>query len=231
MVSLDDAIIARYEHAGEKFEIFVDPIKSQDYKAGRITDLEQVLVAWEVFKDARKGDRPNEDSLKKAFGTSDIGHIASVILKKGDLSLTTEQKNKMASDKLKEIIGIIAREAIDPRTSAPHPPQRIQLALEQTKFHVDPFKRAEDQLEDVLKLLRPILPIKIQKVQIAVRVPAEFATKAYGILKENGLKKEEWQKDGSLIGIVEMPGGLQSQFYDRINKLTSGQVETKLLTT
>jgi len=231
MTSLEDAVIARYEHAGEHFEIFVDPDRAQAYKAGAKKDLEGVLAAFEVFKDARKGDRPNEASVKKAFGTNDINQIADIILRKGELAYTTEQRHKMLAERTKQIVAIIARESMDPRTNAPHPPKRIENALEQAKVHIDPLKRAEEQVDTVIQALRPIIPIKIARVQIAVKIPPEFAPKAYGLLKEYSISREEWQKDGSLIALVEMPAGVQGEFYDRVNKLTSGKVETKLLTT
>jgi predicted KAP-like P-loop ATPase len=41
--------------------------------------------------------------------------------------------------------------------------------------------------------------------------------------------KEEWENDGSWIGIVEIPGGLQDKFYTELSGLTHGEVETKLL--
>ena len=229
MVSLDKAIIARLETHGEKFEILVDPDLAYLFKSGSKKDIVNMLVAEEIFTDARKFERPTAEALRKAFGTIDIMQIAETILRKGDVQLTTEQKKKMMEEKRRKIVAILARECIDPRTDAPHPPQRIEKAMEESRVHVDPFKDAEAQLNDVIDALRLLLPMKFEKVKIAVRVPAEHAPRAFGILKEYNMQKEEWQANGSLIVVVEMPAGLQGDFYDKINKITSGNVETKIL--
>jgi ribosome maturation protein SDO1 len=43
------------------------------------------------------------------------------------------------------------------------------------------------------------------------------------------LRSEEWQKDGSWVGLIEMPAGMQAEFYDELNRRTHGNVETKLV--
>lgn len=222
-------MIARFEHHGEKFEILVDPDLAYLFKTGKKQDMSNILAVEEVFTDARKGERPGSEAVKKAFGTNDIYEVAKLILTRGEIQLTTEQRRKMLDEKTKKIVAILARECIDPRTNAPHPPQRIERALEESKVHIDAFKDAEAQIKEVVDGLRLILPMKFEKVRIAVRIAAEHAPKVYGTLKEFTIQKEEWQKDGSLIAIVEMPAGMQGEFYDKINKLTSGKVETKIL--
>jgi ribosome maturation protein SDO1 len=230
LVSLENAVIARLEFKGEKFEILVDSTLAYAYRTGKKSDLANVLAADEVFKDARKGERHRAEDIKKAFGTDDVRSIAETIIKKGEIQLTTEQRREMQAEKTKRIIAILARECVDPRTGAPHPPQRIEKALEEARIHVDPFKSAEEQISDVIKALRTLLPLKFERVRIAARVPAEFAARAYGTIKEYGIQREEWQANGDLIAVVEMPAGLQQEYYERLNKLTAGKVETKNVT-
>ncbi|MDD5317254.1 MAG: ribosome assembly factor SBDS [Candidatus ainarchaeum sp.] len=229
MVSLDDAVIARISVNGKHFELFVDPDAAFKYKTGAKTDLSNILVVEEVFEDARKGERHTEAEIKKAFQTTDINKIAEIMLKRGEVPVTTEQKKRLLEEKQKKIVAIIAREAIDPRTGAPHPPQRIERAMEEARVRIDEFKDAEAQIEEVLKELRPILPLKFEKVKVAARIPAEYANRIYGAVKQYGIRQEEWQKDGSLIVVVEMPAGMQGEFYGQLNKLTAGSVETKVV--
>ncbi|MFH1448614.1 MAG: ribosome assembly factor SBDS [Candidatus Micrarchaeota archaeon] len=229
MVSLDKAIIARLEYGGERFEILVDPNLGYMYKVGKKSDLSNILAVEEVFKDAKKGDRHKSNAILKVFHTEDIFEITQRILKDGEIQLTTEQKKKMVEEKRKKMVAFLARECVDPRTGVPHPPQRIEKALEEANIRVDLFKAVETQIEVAMKELRIILPMKFEKVKIAVRIPAEVAVKSYGTLKEFGIQKEEWQKNGDIIAVVEMSAGLQNDFYDRINKATSGKVETKIV--
>jgi len=229
MVSLDRAVVVKLDFGGERFELFVDPDAAYLYKTGQKKDLLNLLVVEEVFKDARRGERHTEAELRKAFQTTDLMKITEIMLAKGDVPLTTEQKKRLLEEKTKKIVAILARECVDPRTGAPHPPQRIEKALEESKVHVDAFKSADAQIDEVLKALRLILPLKFEKVKIAVRIGPEHAPKAFGILKEFHVTQEEWQGNGSLIAVVEMPAGMQADFYNRINKATAGTVETRIV--
>lgn len=229
MGDLENSLIIHFEKDGMKFEIYVDKNLVYDYKEGKPIGISKVLVVDEIFKDARKGERHSEDDLIKAFGTTDPNKIADYIIKHGEVPLTTEMRRRLIEEKRKKIIAIILREAIDPRTNAPIPELRLKNAMEQVKIHIDPLKDAEAQVKDVIAALRPVLPIKFEKVKIEVRIPPEYAARSYGVLKEYGIKKEEWTTTGSLVVIVEIPAGLQGEFYDRINKITHGNVITNVL--
>ena len=110
----------------------------------------------------------------------------------------------------------------------PHPPQRIGAALEEARINIDEYKRAEDQVQEILGKLRQVLPIRFEIKKIQVVIPAKFAAKSYALLKNFGtVLKDEWQNDGSLLSVLEMPAGLQQDFLDELNKLTHGNAETK----
>ena len=69
-----------------------------------------------------------------------------------------------------------------------------------------------------------------EEVEVAVKVPPEFAPKAYGEISAFGrLTREAWQNNGAWIGVVQIPAGMQTEFYDLVNRLTKGEAETKLL--
>ncbi len=230
MVRLEDAIVARYEHAGHRFEILIDPNIIDQVKEGKVENIVDYMVIDEIFKDAHKGDRASEELIKEVFGTTDVNEVARQIVLKGQVQLTTEQRRKMLEEKKKRIVMEIARNAINPQTGAPHPPQRIELAMEEAKVHIDPLKSVEEQVPVVLKALRPIIPIRFEKVKIAVKVSGDMYGKIYGDLSKTGtILQEEWQKDGSWIGVVEIPAGMQGEFLDMLNKKTHGNVQTKIL--
>ena len=85
-------------------------------------------------------------------------------------------------------------------------------------------------MNTVIEALRPLIPISIEQVKIAVKIPAQFIGKAYGVVRNLGkLLKEEWQADGSWLGVIQIPAGMQIEFYDKLNDLTKGNVETKIL--
>jgi ribosome maturation protein SDO1 len=226
---LENAIIARIEKAGEKFELFVDPKLAYDYKTGQKKDLNNVVLVDEVFKDARKGERQTASAVKKFFGTDEFQKVAETILKEGELQLTTDQRRKIVEEKRLKLVNLIARNCVDPRTKAPHPPARIEAALETARYHIDEFKSAEEQLEKAIDSLIEIIPIKMEKARIAVKIPVEHTAHAYSMLKEYGVQKEEWGSDGSLLAVIEIPAGIQGEFYDKLNKATQGAAQTKVM--
>ncbi len=224
--------LARFKFAGETFEIVVNADKAVEFRNGASIDLREVLMAERIFSDASKGLAAPEASIKKAFNTIDVKEVATQILKKGEIQLTAEYRQKLRDEKKKRIIEIIHRNGVDPRTNLPHPPLRIENAMAEAKVSVDEHKRAEDQVQDILKKIRVVLPVKFEIREIAVRIPAEYAAKSYSILKSYGsILKDEWQNDGSLISVVEMPAGLQQAFFDALNSATHGNAETKLVRT
>ncbi|MEW6528404.1 MAG: ribosome assembly factor SBDS [Candidatus Micrarchaeota archaeon] len=229
MVGLDKAIIADITINGDVFEIYVDPEMANAYKEGRKPDTKNILVVEEVYSDAKKAERAKSNALQKAFGTTDVMKILEIILKKGNLQLTTEQKRKKSEEKYKQIVTILMQETIDPRTNAPHTQSRIEEALEKAQIHIDPFKDARDQLPDIIKEIRAIIPLKFEKLKIAVKIPVEYARRSYGTLKSWGILKEQWMGDGSLIVVIEIPAGIQGEFYSKINKMTAGNNETKII--
>jgi len=223
-------VIARVEKAGEKFEVLVKPDAVQRLRDGKDVDLLKELAIDQIFRDAHKGSKASEDKMVELFGTTEPLEVAKQIIKRGEIQLTTEQRREMQEAKRKQIVQYIAQNAINPQTGAPHPPQRIENAMEEAKVHVDPFKGLEEQVKEVLDALRPLIPIRFEKVRIAVRLTAEDSAKCYGDLKAFGsILKEEWQPSGAWIGVVEMPAGMQTEFLERLNAKTRGNVETKIL--
>lgn len=229
-ISVDKAVIARLKTHGETFEILVDPYLARDFKEGRDVPIEEILATPYVFKDAHKGDKASEHEMEKIFGTSDPYEVAKVILRKGDVQLTAEQRRQMIEDKRRYIATVIHRHAVDPRTGFPHPVDRILRAMEEAGVHVDLFKDAEAQIPGIVKAIRPILPLKMEMKVIAVKIPGDYVGRAYGEVRKFGkIKREEWGSDGSWMFLIEIPGGIEEEFYEKLNALTRGNVVTKLI--
>jgi len=230
MVTLDEAVIARYKTHGSHFEILVDPEAALALKRGEEVNIEKILAVEDIFEDASAGDRVADDRLMTAFGTTEVYAISKEIISHGEIQLTSEQRKRMQENQRKRVIDIIARNAFNPQTRAPHPPSRIEKAMEEAGIHIDPFKSDDEMVSEVMKKIRPIIPIRFDEVSIAVKIPAEYAGKSYGTVQGFGqLVKEEWQSDGSWVAIIKIPAGIQGEFYDLVNNLTKGNAETKLM--
>ncbi|MCX6801265.1 MAG: ribosome assembly factor SBDS [Candidatus Diapherotrites archaeon] len=229
MVKMEDAVIARIEKGGHTFELLVDPHLAMEVKHGKEIELASLLAIERVFKDARKGDEQGKETIQKVFLTADLKEIAKKIIQNGEVQLTTEQRRMLLEKKKSEIFDFISRNAINPQTKTPHPPQRIQNAMEQAKVHVDAFKSTEEQIEDIVKALRPIIPISLEKIDFAVKIPAEHAGKCSSIIHKFEMKREQWLNDGSLAAEFQLPAGLKQDLLNKLNSVTHGDITVKIV--
>ena len=205
----------------------MDPDAAQNFKESG--SFEGVLAAEEVFSDAKKGQRASEAVLTKVFGTTDSIEVAKAIIKKGHLHLTTDQKKRLAEDKRKQLLDMIVRNAVNPQTGTPYTPQRVEILFEEAKIHVDPFKKAEDQVEEILNRLKPLTPIKFETVKLAIKISAEHAGKAYSHVKKHSPEREEWLSDGSFSAVISIPAGIQDDLFRKLNDVCKGELESKVL--
>lgn len=227
---VDKASIVRYSFEGEKFEILVKPDPALEYKLGKRKDISSILVSDEIYSDSNKGTRASTEKLLKAFKTEDATAIAEKILQKGDLNLTTDQRRKMIEEKRKQIVSYIAKTFVDPKSHLPHPPLRIEQAMEDGRVSIDPHKNAEDQVKDIVEKLRSIIPLKSENLVLEIIVPAQFASQSYSVLKSTGtLQKEEWQSNGSLKAILEIPAAARPNVIDRLGSITKGTASVEVV--
>ena len=221
MVSLDDAVLARMEKGGKRYELLVDPNLVDVFKSEPASvDLNAFLAMDEVFHDIRGGERPTEDAIENTFGTQDIFEITKTVLAKGSIQLTTAQRKARVEQMRQQIVHEIHTQAVDPKTKGPHPKTRIELALNESRYSVDPFKRLDDQVKDAIELLKPMIPLSFESVRLAVRVPGSAYGGSSRILRPY-LEKEQWLENGSWAGIIEIPAGMKDTIYGKLMSQSS----------
>jgi len=229
MVSLDNAVIARVHKGSQQFEILVDPEKALEFKKGKVYAIENILASNFIFKDARKGDKASSSDLEKAFGTSAVFEVAKAIIKEGEVQLTTEQRRKHIEEKKLQIASIISKQGVNPQTKLPHPQQRVLNAMEEARIGIDPFKPADEQVKAVIEAIRSILPISFETIEVAIRIPVQYAGKVSSVIHALApVKKEEWRSD-AWYAVIEIPAGRQNEIYEKLNGMTAGNVEAKVI--
>ena len=225
-----DVTVVRYSFEGEKFEILVKPDPALDYKLGKKKDVSAVLVSEEIYTDSGKGTKPGNEKLLNAFKTNDQTEIAQIILQKGDLNLTTDQRRKMIDEKKKQIVEFVAKTYVDPKTHLPHPPIRVEQAMKDARVSVDPQKSVDEQVQDIVEKLRSIIALKSENLQLEIIIPAQYASQSYAVLKSVGsLKQEEWQNNGSLKAILEIPAAARPNVIDRLGSITKGSASVEVI--
>jgi ribosome maturation protein SDO1 len=230
MIPLEHSVVARLESFGERFEILVDPEKAALVRQGQPVEIEDVVAALNVFGNASKATRASDEALMKVFHTTDFNTVARKIIEKGEIHLTADQRKQMIEDKRRQVVNFIARNSVNPQTGHPHPARRIEMAMEEARVNIDPFKHLDEQVKETVKALRPLLPIRFEELRLAIKIPPDNAARAYGdIAAASVMEKDEWLKDGSWVCVVRIPAGIQVEFYDLINKLSKGEGQVKIL--
>ena len=225
-----DVTVVKFSFEGEKFEILVKPDPALEFKMGKKKDLSSVLVSDDIYTDSSKGTKPSTEKLLKAFKTEDLAEIAQIILQKGNLNLTTDQRRKMVDDKKRQLVEFISKTYVDPRTHLPHPPLRIEQAMKDARVSVDPQKNVDEQVKDIVEKLRSIIPLKSENLSLEITIPAQFASQSYAVLKSVGsLKNEEWQNNGSLKAILEIPAAARPNVIDRLGSITKGSASVEVM--
>jgi ribosome maturation protein SDO1 len=225
-----DVTVVKYSYEGEKFEILVKPDPALEYKLGKKKDISSVLVSDDIYTDSSKGTKPSTEKLLKAFKTEDTTEVAQIILQKGDLNLTTEQRRKMVDEKRRQLVEFISKTYVDPRTHLPHPPLRIEHAMKDAKISIEPQKNIDEQVKDIVERLRSIIPLKSENLSLEITIPAQFASQSYAVLKSVGsLQNEEWQNNGSLKAILEIPAAARPNVIDRLGSITKGSASVEVI--
>ncbi|MHA2364156.1 MAG: ribosome assembly factor SBDS [Candidatus Hodarchaeales archaeon] len=234
-VDLSNKALARLKYRGKiSFEIIVDPKLAFKLRMKEINEddvpILEIIEIDAVFLDASKGLRASSEELLEAFETDDELEVAKIILKKGELQLTQAQRDELAEKKKRQIITFISKNAINPQNNLPHPPTRIEAALQQGKIKIDPFDNVDTQIRRIIKELQPIIPLRLEQVKLAVKMPAEYSGKSYGVIKRYGeIFKEQWTDDGSWIVALQLPAGRQAEFMEKVEGITKGRSEMKVI--
>ena len=229
-IDLEKKALVRYTYRNQKFEIIVDPEAALNYKKGEEILVSDIVEGYMVFHNATKGEKASEVILEQTFETDNEEEIVKIILEKGALQLTQAQRKRLLKEKIDEIINFIHVHCINPQTNKPHPPARIESAMDEAGVNIDYVLPPDKQAKDIIKQIQAIIPIRLESVVLAVKVTPDFTGPAYGIVAGAGeILEDQWGNDGSWYAKIEMPSGKQADFLDKINQLTKGKAEVKIV--
>jgi len=82
----------------------------------------------DIFENASRGDRSAEEDLQKAFGTREVLAIAETIIKKGEISLTAEQRKQFIENKRRQVSRDHSPKCHQSSDQDASPPARIDQA-------------------------------------------------------------------------------------------------------
>ena len=214
---------ARLKVKGKHYEISVELDEALKVKKGT-GNVASALASNAVFYDLKKGLHSSKEDLKDAFGTDDLYKVAEEIMKRGEILKPQEYREVEREAKIKQVVDLIIRNAVD-QHGRPYTAERIKKATEEVRYNFD-NKPAEQQMADLVNKLKEVIPIKIETKHIKLKIPARFTGQVYGLFKDYK-ESEEWLPNGDLQVIMNIPAGMQIDFYERINSITHGAVQSE----
>jgi ribosome maturation protein SDO1 len=211
---------ARIRAKGKQYEISVDLDEALKVKNGE-GSVASALNSNAIYYDLKKGTVASQSDLQDAFGTVDLYEAAEKIMKNGEIQKSQEYRDAEREKKIKQVIDLILRNAVDQHGN-PFTEERIKRAIDDVHYSFD-SKAPEQQMQEVVQKLQTIIPIKIDTKKVRLVIPARFTGQVYGMLKDYK-EKEEWLNNGDLEVVINIPAGLQIDFYEKLNGITHGSV-------
>lgn len=216
---------ARIKKAGKDFEVIVDQESALKFRKEGVGSSADFLEIDRIFSDSKKGFAASDSDLNEAFGTTDANQIAERIVQEGEILTTQDYRDEEKEKKVKQVVDFLSHNAVDPQSGNPLSTERIKNALEEAHINIKNGP-IENQIKGIVEELTKILPIKVQTKRIKTVIPAIHTGRAYGVI--NQYKEEEnWQSDGSLEAVLNIPSGMIMDFYDKLNSATQGSAITE----
>ncbi len=216
-------VVARIKVKNKHYEISVNLEDALKVKQGT-GNITAALNSNSICHDLKEGNVASKSDLIDAFGTTDLYQVAEIIIKKGEVQKPQEFRDAEREARIKRLVDIILRNAVD-QHGRPYTAERITKALHEAKYNVD-NRPTEQQMIDAVDKLKTVIPIKVETKKIKLIIPARFSGQVYGMLKDHK-ESEDWLANGDLQVIINIPAGLQLDFYDKLNSITHGAVRSE----
>tara|TARA_Y100000310_G_scaffold320195_1_gene376363 strand:- start:3044 stop:3724 length:681 start_codon:yes stop_codon:yes gene_type:complete len=219
-------VTARIKAKGKNYEVKVDLDIALQIQSGSSTDIVSALKVDAIYNELSKGTVASQSDLKDAFGTSDTYEVALHIIKKGEVQKTQAFRDDERDMKVKQVVSLIVKNAVD-QNGNPYTEDRLKRAIDEVhySFTAEP---AEKQMTALVHALKTVIPIRVETKRIRLTIPAQYTGQIYGIVSEHK-DKEEWLDNGDLSVIVNVPAGLVIDFYEKLNSVTHGAVQSEEL--
>lgn len=216
--------IARLRSGKMIFETMVDLDNAMKFKKGEKVGINDVIRDTAIYTDLKKGFHAGNAELKNVFKTTEFPKIVGQIVRKGELEVTQEFRDEAMEDKRKQIIDFLVRNAVD-SNGRPFTPAMLESSMKEAGIKIDnqPIDR---QISGIVENLKKVIPIKIETKKIKIKIPAMHTGKVYGLVNEYK-EGEKWLGNGDLVVILNIPVGLQMDFYDKLNAVTHGAALTE----
>ncbi|KAH9260838.1 SBDS family rRNA metabolism protein [Batrachochytrium salamandrivorans] len=229
--SHDKTSVCRLKLAGSTFEALCHSNKIKEFREGKCS-LQHVLADQDsVYRNASRGERYSAKELEQAFETSNVLEMLERIVQKGQAQVTAEEIKEDVERKRREVISYLATKFVDPKTGRPHPPTRIESALDTMRGLVfDPKRSAADHSADLVKkIIASGLPMKKLEMegQVIVNKQLHAATQQVLIKMGVSITSTSFTADLAKISVGINPNDLD-HMNKELAKVTQGDFSFEL---
>ena len=229
-IDLKGKSIVRFEKHGRRFEMLVNPEPAWFFLQGEDVEIDDVFEVYVIYENISRGVKATQDDIEVVFGEIPEREMAVKILREGQLQLTADQRNEILKEKRAEIVEFIHVHCINPRENTPIPKDRIDNAIIDLGVNISYKEEAKNQALEIIDLLKPIMPIRLESIKLAIKIPPSYTGSLYGyVISAGNLIQEEWLEDGSLAVLIQIPSGTQADFLEQITSRTKGKAQVKVL--
>ncbi|MCA9496813.1 MAG: ribosome assembly factor SBDS [Nanoarchaeota archaeon] len=227
MVNVDEAFQIRYKFSGEEFQVLVDFNKLEEFKKKQDEiSVYDVLADTKIFKDQKKGELASENILNKIFPSKTEEEILKEILLKGECQIPTAYLNKLREEKKIQVINYIVENAINAQTKSKFTPTMVESEVNKLKFNFDYRHNVQNQAEEIIKLLKKVMPISMEKIILEISIPAQYCGPFYGPFRKYGrVTKEYFDRDNNLRIHLEISETQIDQVANYIKTHSNGEGE------
>jgi ribosome maturation protein SDO1 len=193
-------MIVRLKKGKKTFEVLTNDGAVTKFRENKLKNLDQVIASGDdVFLDIGKGKKASRDELTAAFETEDVRAIQEIIVRKGEVQLSANERKDMLENKRTEILAFIHKNYVDSVKGIPVPLTRISNALDQLKPRIDPDQPADRQVNLMYDKLLTVLPLRKGNASITglVTVPTKYAGAAASVVRKfASVTKEDFRAVG-----------------------------------
>ncbi|EFA81831.1 Shwachman-Bodian-Diamond syndrome protein [Heterostelium album PN500] len=221
--TLTNVAIVRYKKGGARFEIACYPSKVTSWRTKVEKDLNEVIQIHRIFTNVSKGVVAKKDELIKAFGTDDEREILLQILDKGELQVSSKERESHSDQTFRDIATIVAEKCVNPETQRPIPVGIIEKAMKDVHYSLHPTKSSKQQSLEVIKLISTVIPIQRAQMRLNITVPGKDARLLRDKLAAQVAKIEEEDYDNGMDMVCLIDPGAFRKLDDFVKFETKGK--------
>ncbi|GAM25773.1 hypothetical protein SAMD00019534_089480 [Acytostelium subglobosum LB1] len=221
--TLTNVTTVRFKKGGSRFEIACYPNKVQSWRTKVEKDLNEVIQIHRIFTNVSKGIVAKKEELVKAFGTDNESEILLQILEKGELQVSSKERENESEQKFRDIATIVAEKCVNPETQRPIPVGIIEKAMKDVHYSLHPTKSSKQQSLEVIKQISAIIPIQRAQMRLNINIAIKDTKAIRDKLAPMLAKIEEEDNDNGLSLVCLVDPGAFRKLDDFVKTETKGK--------